>query len=154
MMKSICLILGMGLCLVGVSLISASAQTYMELLSFDGNTAAGPQTPLTQGIDGSLYGTTYYGGTGNCFDGSGIGCGVVFKLTRNGQFQVLHNFQMSDGVIYPLNNLVLADDGNFYGANPWGGAVFRVTSSGTVTILHKFTGGPGGNGVGGGVSRA
>ncbi len=77
----------LGLCLLAVAMsISASAQTYTELLSFNGNNAAGPETPLTQGFDGSLYGTTYYGGTGTCFDGKGIGCGVVFKITRNGEF--------------------------------------------------------------------
>jgi hypothetical protein len=71
------------LCLTTVALaVSASAQTYTEIVSFNGNSAAGPKTPLTQGLDGNLYGTTYYGGTGTCFDGDGIGCGVVFTIVN------------------------------------------------------------------------
>lgn len=90
--------------------LAASAQTYEELLSFNGNSAAGPLTPLTQGFDGSLYGTTYYGGTGTCFDNEGIGCGVVFKLTRGGEFRVIYNFQ-DNGIYYPVNGLTGAQPG-------------------------------------------
>jgi uncharacterized repeat protein (TIGR03803 family) len=36
---------------------------------------------LTLGTDGSIYGATYYGGTGSCTNGSNPGCGVVFKYT-------------------------------------------------------------------------
>jgi uncharacterized repeat protein (TIGR03803 family) len=136
------------LCVLAATLtISASAQTYTELLSFNGTTAAGPESPLTQGIDGSLYGTTYYGGTGTCFDGKGIGCGVAFKITRNGQFQIIHNFQATDSVTNPTNNLVLGQDGNLYGTSFSYDNIFSITPAGTLTILHTFTGGPGGAGL-------
>jgi uncharacterized repeat protein (TIGR03803 family) len=48
------------------------------LYSFPGG-AGGylPQAGLTIDNQGSLYGTTYYGGTGNC---DGFGCGTVFRL--------------------------------------------------------------------------
>ena len=48
------------------------------LYSFPGG-AGGylPQAGLTFDNQGSLYGTTYYGGTGNC---DGFGCGTVFRL--------------------------------------------------------------------------
>jgi hypothetical protein len=92
--------------------VFCSAQTYKELLPFDGNTAAGPLAPLTQGLDGSLYGTTIYGGTGTC-KGAGIGCGVFFRITRNRQFQILYDFQAS-GLVHPSGPLILGDDGNFY----------------------------------------
>lgn len=36
---------------------------------------------LTLGADGSIYGATWYGGTGTCTSGSLPGCGVVFKYT-------------------------------------------------------------------------
>jgi len=141
-----------GVCVGAVTLtISAPAQTYTELLSFNGTTAAGPQTPLTQGIDGSLYGTTYYGGTGTCFDGKGIGCGVVFKITREGKFKVIYNFQMN-GVFYPGNDLVLGEDGNLYGTNQRTDVIFRITPAGELTILHSFTGGAGGAGLFGGLT--
>jgi hypothetical protein len=36
---------------------------------------------LIQDGKGNFYGTTYYGGDLNCFNGSYEGCGTVFKLT-------------------------------------------------------------------------
>jgi uncharacterized repeat protein (TIGR03803 family) len=36
---------------------------------------------LTLGPDGNVYGSTWYGGTGNCADGFHPGCGVIFKYT-------------------------------------------------------------------------
>ncbi len=134
----------LGLCLLAVAMsISASAQTYKELVSFNGNTAAGPVTPLTQGIDGALYGTTIYGGTGTC-NGNGIGCGIVFKITRNGGFKILYNFQ-SGGPVHPTNDLVLGDDGNLYGTAAGGyGTIFKITPGGSFTTLYSFTGGPAG----------
>jgi uncharacterized repeat protein (TIGR03803 family) len=130
----------LGLCLLTVATaIPASAQTYTELLSFNGNSAAGPKTPMTQGFDGSLYGTTYYGGTGTCFDGEGIGCGVLFKITRNGEFKVVYNFQ-ENGIIYPENALTLGGDGNFYGTSPANDAIFKITPAGSLTILLGFSG--------------
>ena len=132
--------------------MSASAQTFTTF-SFDGNTAAGPTTPLTQGIDGSLYGTTYYGGTGNCFDGRGIGCGVVFKVTRAGKLEIVYNFQQDPAGWYPGNDLVLGNDGNLYGTTDGGyNTIFKVTPNGTFTTLHTFTG-PDGLGLYGGVTE-
>jgi uncharacterized repeat protein (TIGR03803 family) len=128
------------LCLTTVTLaVSASAQTYTEIVSFNGNSAAGPKTPLTQGLDGSLYGTTYYGGTGTCFDGYGIGCGVVFKIV-DGKLRIVYNFQQS-GAYYPGNSLLLAEDGNFYGTTTSGeGAIFKITPTGTLITLYQFVG--------------
>jgi uncharacterized repeat protein (TIGR03803 family) len=143
----------LGLCVLASTLaMSASAQTYTELLSFDGNTAAGPKTPMTQGIDGSLYGTTYYGGTGTCFDNQGIGCGIVFKITRDHEFKIVYNFQEKGGVYYPANNLVVGDEGNLYGTTLAGaGTIFKVTPGGTLTTLHSF--GPGGSNPQGGIVK-
>jgi len=117
--------------------ISASAQTYTELLNFNGTSAAGPQTALTQGIDGNLYGTTIYGGTGACTNG-GIGCGIVFKIARDRKLQILYNFQLG-GPINPSNTLLLGRDGNLYGTT--GGAIFKITPSGDFTVLYTFKGG-------------
>jgi uncharacterized repeat protein (TIGR03803 family) len=128
------------LCLPTVALaVSASAQSYNEIVSFNGNSAAGPNTPLVQGLDGNLFGTTYYGGTGTCFDGSGIGCGVVFTIV-NGKLRIVYNFQES-GLAYPGNSLLLAEDGNFYGTAPTGGgAIFKITPGGTLSTLYQFNG--------------
>ncbi len=141
----------LALCVLTATLvISTSAQTYKELMSFNGNNAAGPETALVQGIDGNLYGTTFYGGTGTCFDGSGIGCGVVFEITRSGEFRIVYNFQ-ENGPTHPAGDLQLADDGNFYGTMSGGGIIFKITPEGTYTTVHTFTGGLDGGGLGGGL---
>jgi uncharacterized repeat protein (TIGR03803 family) len=132
----------------GVSLV-ASAQTETPLLGFDGTTAAGPQSPLTQGIDGRLYGMTYYGGTGSCFNGQGIGCGVIFKVNHDRVLTVLYNFQNANNFYYPEGELTLGTDGNLYGIAQ--NTIFKITPSGNLTTLHTFTGGPGGSGPTGGV---
>ena len=98
---------------------------------------AGPQGPLVQGPDGSLYGTTSSGGTN--FHG-----GIVFKITTSGKLIVLHNFcttDCSDGS-YP-SALTVGPNGNFYGTTftegKYGvGTVFEVTPSGNFTTLYSF----------------
>src|SRR5438045_3804525 len=87
---------------------------------------ATPAAGLIVGNEGLLYGMTTAGGLG----GLG-GFGTVFKLTTSG---VLTNFALFDGTNgrAPLAGLVLAGDGNFYGATEQGGtngvgAMFRVS---------------------------
>jgi uncharacterized repeat protein (TIGR03803 family) len=134
--------------LIAMIPISVSAQTYATVLSFNGTTAAGPATLLTLGIDGSLYGTTEFGGTGTCNDNGGISCGVVFKITQHGEFKVLYNFQ-ANGPTNPTNGLVLGDDGDLYGSTLQ--AVFKITKAGVFTTLYTFTGGAGGSYMQGGL---
>ncbi len=114
---------------------------------------------------GNLYGTTYWGGTGQCV----FGCGTVFKLAPNqdGSWteSVLHNFTGGWDGANAAGNLVFDAAGNLYGATDWGdlqqgcertgcGTVFKLTpnsnGSWTAHILHNFTGGKdGGQGYGG-----
>jgi hypothetical protein len=83
---------------------------------------------LTFDKAGNLYGTTQYGGTGQCM-GSGrvVGCGTVFELKpgAHGKWteKVLHSFQANgkDGW-YPYAGLILDKAGNLYGTTFWGGA--------------------------------
>ncbi len=138
----------------------AQAQTLTTLASFDG---ANGQLPfngsLVQGSDGSLYGTTYEGGSHGPLCGS-AGCGTVFKLSPNGTLSVLHNFcsfsQCTDGY-YPHGSLIKGSDGNFYGTASEGGylpcgqgtgcgVVFQITPDGTFTPLHAFCGASCGDG--------
>ena len=139
-MKKVAFHLGLiALCVMVVAGV-VSAQTYKEVISFNGNSAAGPGTPLTQGTDGALYGMTAYGGTGGCL-GNVIGCGVIFRVAK-GQFQILYNFQPT-GLIYPYFGLVLAPSGNFYGVaiggGPGGyGVTFEVTPQGNLSVIHQF----------------
>jgi len=66
----------------------------------------GPQAPLIQCLDGSLYGTTGSGGTGSN--------GTVFRLTTNGVLTTLFSFNGTNGAS-PATALVLGADGNLYG---------------------------------------
>jgi uncharacterized repeat protein (TIGR03803 family) len=83
-----------------------------------------PWATLVQAKNGSLYGTTNYGGyqKGNCIGG---GCGVIYRITPSGTESILHRFTASavDGE-YPQNDgLVQTPDGTLYGAtggNPYG----------------------------------
>jgi uncharacterized repeat protein (TIGR03803 family) len=103
---------------------------------------------LLQGSDGYFYGTTYIGGyTGLC---GGNGCGTVFRVSPNGDFQLLYTFSgyPIDGS-YPMAGLVPGSDGNFYGTTSQGGvtcfagSVFRISSSGSLTSLCSFDCGSG-----------
>jgi uncharacterized repeat protein (TIGR03803 family) len=73
---------------------------------------------------GNLYGTTRFGGA---YDGcySGVGCGLVFKLTPKGKETVLYSFcaqtNCTDGAI-PYAGLVFDRKGNLYGTTQYGGA--------------------------------
>jgi uncharacterized repeat protein (TIGR03803 family) len=89
------------------------AQMFKTLVHFSG-TGYSPGLSPVQGPNGSLYGTTYYGGQSSCDDAYGLGCGVVYKVTSRGALTVLYNFSdlnLANG-IFP-DSLVLAGDGNF-----------------------------------------
>lgn len=112
----------------------------LNLYSFTGGTDGNlPTAGLIQGSDGSLYGTTYEGGTN--------GDGVVFKITTNGLPTTLYSFTGGADGYGPWAGLVQGTDGNFYGTTEYGGlhsgvgTVFRITPADTLTTLHTFNGG-------------
>jgi uncharacterized repeat protein (TIGR03803 family) len=111
-----------------------------------GADGANPQCVLVADSSGNLYGTAPLGG--NAFDGQGNG--VVFQLNiASRQYTVLHTFTGPDGA-YPVNGLLTASTGVFYGttqaggtSSPYtsqGGTVFEIDSSGTFTMLAEFSG--------------
>ena len=123
---------------LSLSSLPAEAQSYTVLHAFE--TPAGTPSVSVQGPDGSLYGTTYYGGAGNS--------GTVFKITPSGTLTTLYSFSGSDGN-GPIG-LVKGTDGNFYGTTYLGGAqntgtVFKMTPTGTLTTLYVFLGSDGRN---------
>jgi uncharacterized repeat protein (TIGR03803 family) len=100
---------------------------------------------LTMDSSGNLYGTTPYGGGGNCQ----YGCGTVFEVNpTNGTETVLHSFGGSDGA-YPMGVLTADASGNFYSTTNVGGThhkgtVFELAKSGQQwqeSVLYNFTGG-------------
>jgi uncharacterized repeat protein (TIGR03803 family) len=61
--------------------IAAPAQTFVTLHSFDNTDGANPSDELIQGTDGSLYGTTAFGGA--------YGYGTIFKISPSGALSTL-----------------------------------------------------------------
>jgi uncharacterized repeat protein (TIGR03803 family) len=136
-----------------VSVVSAYAQQFTTVASFDGGNGHGPRATLVQGTDGNLYGVTAAGGA-PCMAQGTFGCGTVFKITTGGSITTLYSFCTSSGCPdgwEPLPGLVLAANGKFYGVTYIGGSetggcephggcgtIFEITSGGALTTVHRF----------------
>jgi uncharacterized repeat protein (TIGR03803 family) len=99
---------------------------------------------------GSLYGATSLGGNPSCA-GNPPGCGVVFKITPNGEESLLYTFTGSTDGMWPSSPLVMDPAGNLYGTAVWGGdlncdghlgcgTVYKIDAAGNFSVLHTFTG--------------
>jgi uncharacterized repeat protein (TIGR03803 family) len=96
------------------------AGTVTVLHQFAGGAdGANPWAALIEATDGNFYGTTVFGGGGNC---SG-GCGTVFKMTPAGTVTVLYAFTGGTDGAAPMASLLQATDGNLYGTTVSGGRV-------------------------------
>jgi hypothetical protein len=73
--------LAVALLLGAATIYSVGAQTYKVLYSFTGQPDGQlPSSDLILDAEGNLYGTTVYGGTGDCEgDFVGLGCGMYLK---------------------------------------------------------------------------
>ena len=121
--------------------IDPDGTTYAALHQFGATPGDGqnPQAELVEGKDGRLYGTTFFGGSGDM--------GTVFGLNKDGSgFQVLNNFTGFNGDGgNPDTGLVQGSDGFLYGTTFFGGTddlgtVFKVKTDGTgYAILHSFS---------------
>jgi uncharacterized repeat protein (TIGR03803 family) len=157
------------------------AWTETVLYVFKGNTKGDGATPeggLVIDTAGNLYGTTAYGGTGNCvLLGTSVGCGTVYELSspkqKGGAWTetILYSFPTAKQGYFPWGNLVFDDAGNLYGATDFGGGkgttcdpyyqycgtVFELsppkTKGGkwTEKVLHAFAGGTDGANPNGGL---
>lgn len=128
------------------------------LYAFTGGTdGRNPEAGLVRDAAGNLYGTTSTGGNQSCRSYQ-HGCGVVFKVDKDGKETVLHAFMDADGDD-PVGSLIRDKAGNLYGVARDGGAyddgvVFKVDPAGKLTVLHSFAGATtDGNGPGGGLVR-
>ncbi len=99
---------------------------------------ASPFAGLVQGVDGTLYGTTYSGGSKQE--------GTVFEVKPDGSgYAVLHDFgDSSEDGGFPAATLTRGADGTLYGTTLSGGTnglgtVFRLNPDGAgYKVLHSF----------------
>jgi hypothetical protein len=106
---------------------------------FKGNASrdgASPAGGLVIDAAGNLYGTTAYGGTGNCVVlGTLMGCGTVYEMSppeqKGGKWTetVLYSFPTPKQGFLPQGDLVFGSAGNLYGATEFGGG-FGTTCNG------------------------
>ncbi len=120
---------------------------------------------FTGGNDGALpgaaplyrqgvhYGTTVFGGRGNCVTTFGTGCGTVYQLV-GGQESALYSFNNQADGGFPAASLIADSAGNLYGTAVLGGdlnckpggqgippgcgTVFKLSPSGQQTVLYTF----------------
>ena len=135
--------------------------TFSLLYSFTGGGDGVYPTPPTFGPDGSLYGSTSFGGAGPC--GYDWGCGIIYRLQPPATFcrstscpwteTILHRFRATDGS--NPNPPVFDGAGNIYGTSGRGGIlqgcgglgcgnIFQLVHSGgnwTENVLYEFSGG-------------
>jgi uncharacterized repeat protein (TIGR03803 family) len=123
------------------SITPSGTETVLHNFSEHSSDGYNPTAALVD-LNGTLYGTTEFGGITNG--------GTVFAITPSGSESVLYNFRgyhYSDGA-FPLAGLV-NDNGVLYGTTEIGGAycsknssgcgtVFKITTSGAESVLHSF----------------
>lgn len=130
---------------VAATSLSAQAQTFRVLYSFDNPPDAGfpTSTPVLDQA-GNLYGTTV-------FNGLYFG-GTVFRIDPEGNESVLFNFTGGADGALPYAGVIVGADGNLYGTTTQGGdntcqfplgcgVVFMMDTSGNETVLHAFAAG-------------
>lgn len=116
---------------------TASGWTETTLYSFQTSSGgAEPDSTLVMDGAGNLYGTTFFGPTGNCVGG----CGVVFELMRptNGgpwTETVLYSFQGGSDGAYP-GGLIFDRSGDLYGTTSEGGILATCGGSGCGTVFE------------------
>lgn len=109
------------------------------LHAFDTVKDGGQPFSLMQGKDGVLYGVTIGGGYASNFPG------VIFSLTTDNHYSVLHRFSGGADGGYPSSGLV-EKDGYLYGAARLGGlgplgrgVLYRIKPDGNdFSVLHAF----------------
>ena len=109
-------VLGLG----AVTTASAQAPIFDVLYSFTGSPdGETPKGDLVRDKAGTLYGTTYYGGSSNL--------GTVFAVYTSGKEAVLYSFTGGADGANPIGGVILDTAGNLYGTTQFGGSSGRGT---------------------------
>jgi uncharacterized repeat protein (TIGR03803 family) len=146
---------------------------YTVLHTFRGADGSTPYGSVISDSNGNLYGTTLGGGNtantpcqNNPFGPDG--CGVVYKIDRDGGEAVLYRFKGGPDGAFPSSELLLDSAGNLYGTARGGGilttdspcsfisgcgVVFKLDRDLNESILYSFKGGSDGFGVSSGLTR-
>jgi uncharacterized repeat protein (TIGR03803 family) len=95
-----------------------------------------PVGALVQASDGNLYGVTVRGGHDKT--------GIVYRLTPEGGYTIVHDFGRMTDCAHPAASLVEAPDGNLYGSTLKGGGddigcVYRLSLDGSFAAVYAFT---------------
>src|ERR1051326_1125534 len=105
--------------------------------------SAGKAGELIFGSDGLLYGAI---GAGSASGFTGPKPGSIFRITTTGDFTNLFTFNGTNG-FDPVDRLLLAADGSFYGTTDGGiavysnsGTLFHLSTNGGLTTVITFTG--------------
>jgi uncharacterized repeat protein (TIGR03803 family) len=122
---------------------------FSTLVDFDGANGAMPYgtmpfNKLIQARNGNFYGVVKQGTRHR---------GTLFRMTPEGVFKTIYEFDDSDGSFLDLGGLVEDSDGNLYGTLEQGylgaryhGSIFKMTPQEKVTIIHAFNGAGDGSG--------
>jgi uncharacterized repeat protein (TIGR03803 family) len=111
--------------------LNTNTETVLHAFNFNGTDGWYPLGGVID-VKGTLYGTTYFGGSGNCYSGDRIGCGTVFAVAlKSGAESILYSFQNTGDGANPASNLINVEGllyGTCYAGGQYGGGtVFSIT---------------------------
>jgi uncharacterized repeat protein (TIGR03803 family) len=140
-----------GFCLGGTVFELSPAFNVIHDFGCDNNVRT-PASAVTLAPDGSIFGTTEFGGDGPCTNG----CGIVYQLVPGSSGytkKTVHSFQNGTDGAYPLSPVLIANNGNIFGTTSAGGpanqgTVYELTpnkSKYTETVVYAFQGATDGN---------
>lgn len=149
--------------IVGLALFAitpaAQAQAPIVLHTFAGapNDGDNPYAGVLD-LNGTLYGTTSFGGKGTCKSEDVSGCGTVYSISTTGtNYKILYNFKggsNGDGYGPGVGTLITDGKGNLYGTTIAGGTgsckdetgvtgcgtLYKITTAGVETVIYSFEG--------------
>ncbi len=127
--------------------------TFTVVHTFAKDDISGSPNGVTLAPDGTLYGVTVGTLSGPNLEASQPGAyGTVYKISPDGTYNVIHNFDYVNG-FGPNARVTISKDGSLYGTtygspNRYGcgisscpyGTIYKLDTNGTFKVLHFFDG--------------